>query len=348
MPIIIALPLLPFLIEAGLFIGALVLPFILGPTLRDVLSNIPIVGGSLAAAVQGAVINAQGKLSEWAHQNVDPLVAVIFAPVNALADWVGAVGAFSGAVVQSLQLLAQSAGGAAGALAHRVGNLAAAIAAQALAMTGLQQLAQGLAAQLHTALVVTIPGMVTAGLASLSSAFHIALTAEAALSKAAVAAAIGQAQALFAAAQVAIQVGDAALAHQLTHLGVQLSAQIVAVQAGTVGYVDGLVKPLGLDLDQLRNVVIPATLAAAIAATTVVATRLDQLERDCINPTCTAITPSLQVLNALAQGLELALLLEIVAGAIRDPQGAAHDVSQHRSDLAAAMGPFVSFLGIRT
>jgi hypothetical protein len=214
------------------------------------------------------------------------------------------------------------------------------------AQNGLTQFVNGLFNRVTNLITVTIPSAIGAAVSALSAAFTAALHIEHAFTVSGLGVATQLAQGLFAEAQLAAKAGDLVMAELLGHTAAQLAAQIVAVQAGLKTYTDVEVGQLDDALANLRDVVIPTAIAGVTVAVTEIATTLTQLERDCINPTCSALTPSLGILNLLNAGAELLFIVTLVSSIKRDPAGTARDLSGGIGDLMSIVRPVVGAMGI--
>lgn len=331
----------------GMIVVGIVLSYFIVPPLVGLLRQIPFVGGQLAAQVQDAVQQAENVAANWWHSNVDPLVAYIFAPVNAFTDFLGVTLNWAGSVTQALLALAQAAGGNAGNIVGQLAQIISKIASLANLIAIAQTAIGNVADALHTALTVTIPGAIGAAASALQTAFHVGLTAEAALRVAAVNA-LQQliAQAVAGAEALAAQ-GLLDLSHQLLHTATALASAIVTAEAQGKAYTDGVAHQLGIEITDISTLVIPAAIAIPMAAIKTVADELTQTTEQCINPTCSALSAGLDLFALLQQAAELLLIVDLILYATQHPDQAAHDLTNGIDDLVGLARPVLAAMGIR-
>lgn len=322
------------------------LAFFVVPPIVEALRRIPLVGGGVAqiADTLFKVYITESKL--WAAKNIDPVVNVLQSMATNPLAYISVTLDYMGANLSAMVATAQAAGGAAGAVGTRLIQLALRVTGLETATNGLTQFVNGLFNRVTNLITVTLPAAISTAIAGLSAAFQAALHIEHAFTVSGLGVATQLAQGLFAEAQLAAKAGDLVMAELLGHTAAQLAAQIVAVQAGLKTYTDVEVGQLDDALANLRNVVIPAAIAGVEVAVTEIATTLTQLERDCINPTCSALTPSLGILNLLNAGAELLFIVTLVGTITRDPQGAARNLSGGVNDLMNIVRPVVGAMGI--
>jgi hypothetical protein len=327
-------------------IFGVVLAFFIVPPIVDTLRRIPLFGSGLADAAD-ILFKVQIQLAkQWAARNIDPVVNVMQSVANNPLAYISVVLDYMGANLQAMIATAQAAGGAAGAVGTRLVQLALRVTGLETAQNGLTQFVNGLFNRVTNLITVTIPSAIGAAVSALSAAFTAALHIEHAFTVSGLGVATQLAQGLFAEAQLAAKAGDLVMAELLGHTAAQLAAQIVAVQAGLKTYTDVEVGQLDDALANLRDVVIPTAIAGVTVAVTEIATTLTQLERDCINPTCSALTPSLGILNLLNAGAELLFIVTLVSSIKRDPAGTARDLSGGIGDLMSIVRPVVGAMGI--
>lgn len=269
------------------------------------LGNIPVVGGHIANALYSGASAVTSWAVNLARSGVDAMIQLVSAPVARLVDFVTA-----------LVLTVETAGERIGDLARNLTVTAGALWAEANALSA--RIANALAAT--AALAAAVPGLVAEG------------------ARAVVAAALAPVQAAVAALQRALAAGLAAEAAARLAGQSQLAATVAGVQAAAAAALAGAIAAeraqtqaalatVATDVAQVGASVKPVALATATALVAPVAAELSRLTRECIEPTCSVISPQLDTLQALLTG-ELVILAGLfLEEAIRDPEGTAREVA---------------------
>jgi hypothetical protein len=293
------------LIGLALLLILLASVYMLRKPLVAILTGIPLIGGAAANAVNGALDWFLGVVGSWVEWAATPIIHLIMTPISSMVGFGSViVGGFE-YVMDQLKLVTLAAAGQIGRLATalagvNLGNLIRYV----LLPTGLA--AVYVKAQTFTAARVRSEADIRYTQIQATQARIATLT---------------QAE---AAARLA---GDYRAAAQLGLAVTALQTALVLERGRAITYTDQRVGHLQDELTQVTQKAIPAALAAALAATALVATKLLRLQRECVDPVCNAFGGSTSIWSSLQTGLELGIMLELVGQAVRDPQGAAHVVA---------------------
>ena len=285
----------------AVLIAAYAASIILIKPLTWLLGQIPVIGQNIA----NALANGAAAFQSWAQLNaknaVGALVGIVSAPVYWLQTVIGQAVTTAEAIVGQVVSIVQRAEQLGRLLALSVGNLSRMIGDTAARITAVAGSIAGIASRVASAAVAVLEARVAAWLDG------IRLTIAQAIDRAHVE--LGH-----AIDGVNLRIGQ-------TELGL-LHAIDTAV-AGVQSWVDVRLRPIEADVAGVKGVVDALPTVATIVGTITAVQVIERIVEDCVKPTCSGIGPSLDVLNALADGTALAAMLALVAESRRDPDGTA-------------------------
>ena len=316
--------------------------------LTMLLSQLPVVGSRVAAAVGGAIGSVVDWAKSWAAGMVHPLLELLSAPVQWAESFAYTVVSTFDTVAYQLGIVAQAAAGQLGSAAVRLADLAASIVNLSAIVTGLRSAVTAAAAAAATLATRTLPAAIAgvetwaadriaAAVAAAATAWTAADDALRAWAQAAIAAAtaplLAELAALRSWAVAAVAAGVRTVEGELSQLGTALGQRVGQLENG---------------LGQLLGVLAPLLALNLVQAFPRLLDRVDTMERECVNPVCEAITPQLDTLQALGSGVSLALFLELVAAAVHDPAGTARTTAASSGELRDAVNGLAGpTLGLR-
>lgn len=316
-----------------LFIGvAMLLLFwasyhILARPLMELARHIPVIGADIAKGIGGAVEAVVGWVAQWVKSGIDAVVEIVSVPVRAVSNFVNWTSEAIAATATAVRTVAREAGLEIGRVASRIAGV------RDLALDALDKARQTVVQLTDLRNWVkliertVIPGAVAAVLSQAQAIARNLFDTERSARIEAVQGARAQAERLHDLAQTARRTGDQDLARQLAAEAAALYAAVAAAQAAGRTYSDAQRRALEAQVAKVTDVVIPAALATALAATNVVAQNLARTQARCIDPLCGAFGSSVDLWNALATGAQLALVIALVASAVNDPEGTARDTA---------------------
>lgn len=349
MPIVLALPELLLIIGVAALLlaanatkGAFVRPF------ADLLRALPVIGGQLADIVStgwdGVIAGLQQNLNDavgfltatldlvhGAYQLVlqgltgtsEWLGYWVGQGAQTLSDWAGTLGSQIGELVTQVQVFAKHIPELFQDVVHLIDQV------QQLVAHGIQDL-------IDTALhgfQATVNDLIKAALSPIHDAIH------------SVRLLVHQFHSVEVAARTA---ADEQLGQAIDGAKAQLNTRIHGVE-GDVADLGTHVHSLDLDLGNILAEI--GTIAAGttlVGLITQVATRLTNLTRECVDPTCGFLGPQLDLLNALQDVETLALVSAMVAAAATQPQAAARSGVDAVGDLTGTvLGLFTGITGVR-
>lgn len=343
-PLVAALPDLLFVLL--IIVLGTGLAFFIVPPLVDILRKLPLVGDWIATAVWIAFLAQQTALRGWMARNVDPVVNFFQSALSIIGGWLGLYVKFMGATVNAMIATAQAAGGQAGNVGARIIALAGRVLALETAQGGLTDFVNGLWNRVTNVIQVIIPTAVGTAVQALQQLLHVGLTIEHTAMTVAVGQAMTVASQLFHQAELAAHAGDLVLSELLAHTAATLAAEIVAVQTGAKIYTDGMVRQLQGEIGTITGVIIPVAVGTLTAEIEGIATHIDQLERECINPACSALGAGLDLFSLLQQGIELLMMVTLVGAAISDPERTGHELAAGVDELLDWVRPIVGAFGV--
>jgi hypothetical protein len=308
--------------------------YIFRKPLAELFSRIPLLGGELARVFTDAMIAVRSMAIEWAATGVTGMVELVHAPIAWLLAVLNGVASTAEALMVYADRIGWTAAYATAVIRVRLASTVATVATLVdQVATALARIAT-LASRIATIVTVTIPGAIAT----------------------AVSRAVAVARALVSAATVTL---SSAIASLRAWTGTQLAAAAAAtttaisgVQAWASAAIVATVTPLAGQLAQLgqaidgfrtdvlgRLGVISTALAPILALQLVrvipqVITDITTMRRVCVDPTCRVMTPQLATLDALLSGLQVTLLLALVADAVHDPVGTATESAGAAGALA--------------
>lgn len=347
MPVVLVLPeLLPLLAALGALLLAFVFRNAIARFLTAIFENIPVIGGQIVKAIQWAVDNADRGAKAVVDAAVQPLTDFVDAVVGSamlVVSWVTAAATWLGVTlrivianlwnhIQALEAdIGRAVSGAATALAR--------IVAQAAALTALgARVAWVIATAIPSAIAQAVGKAVAQAqllvraaqsllVAAINSALAVALRA------------VGNEAGARAAADAAVKAYAAAA---VAVLGQQTGAQL-----GQLGQaIDATEIKLGQAIDQVTARIGPLAFPTVAAAIATITATITTLERECVSPTCNYLGPQLDALNLAMDGAMLLAVMELVASAANDPEGAARETIAVQAPLVGMVsGLFADFTG---
>lgn len=344
----IAFPLVPVgvFVAIALLLVAWAAVVLLAEPLKQLLGELPLVGGAIARVVSGAVSRVVSWATNWADNAIGELVAAVWVPIRAVVGYVGAVTDFAEATAAKVAQVVTSWGGAIarhdtliGLLQGAIGTLTRAIS-DAWSRLALHDriigLLQGAIGTL-TGLVTAIQGRLALhdriiGLAqgAIDTLTRVLSRVESTLGDLAERITAGDR----AVAQAAAAAAAAAEAHAMTAVTTlehTLEGTIDDVRARLEALVQALAPTLALELP----LVIPALLEE-------VAT----MEAECVRPICGVLGPMLDELRDLQGGAMVAAMLAFVAAAVADPADVANATASTIDGVRQVADPILSMAGI--
>lgn len=308
---------------AGLLV-AYALGILLVKPLAWLLGNLPFIGNAIAQALN----NGANAFMQWAQDNVKNAIGVLVQLVSAVVYWIGQV---IGAVVSAAEYIVN----AIVTSVQQIAGLGAQIA------TGFQSIVRSIAGVAGQVIAVaeSIPGI----------AARIAGSAVAVLE----ARVVGWLNAIHLAIAQAIDTAHVELGHAIDGVNLSLHAlelwaqhAIAQAVAGVQAWVDARLRPIESDVAGVKGIVDALPTVATIVGTITAVQAIEKVIEDCVNPTCSGIGPSLDILNALADGTALAEMLALVALATHDPEGTAREVTGVVNGVSGAVHTILSPAGI--
>lgn len=265
------------------------------------LPSLPVIGDAIARAVNLAIGGIVAWATAWAKGSVYPLVELIWVPAQAVyqavTGIVGGIEAAASALALVPGRIAVAAANAAAAISVVASNLATVGARLGAVAASIPTIAHQVATDLVAAAVALLRG----DLATAEADLRAAIGAAAAGAASDLAILRGTLESELAAASVAAAAATAALRGQL----------------GTdVGQLQGQLAQLGLAVG-------PLVAAGLIARTLTLETELDTMRRECVDPVCSVLGPTLGTLQAFGTLATMGLVGAFVAEAIHDPEGTA-------------------------
>lgn len=290
------------------------------------LGAVPVVGSQIADALRkGAQMISDWALS-WAKTSSDVLVSLVNAPVKWLGDvWRELIATFNGIVANINWLLGliMAAGAVATVLAVRLGQVTLSLTSQLVA------------------LAASVWGTAVAAARAVIAPIEHSLRTLIAATAAAAAVAAANARTF---AQGLVNAAQALAAGQLAKAVATLLATMHAIAATDAQAIQGV----KADVDKLGALVNPLAAAGLLTLVPALVRELDMLRKECIDPTCSVITPQLPTLNALFDISTLLIVGGLVGEAVADPEGAARTTAGAVSTVERGAAELVgAFAGIR-
>lgn len=309
------------------------------------LAGLPVVGSAVARVVGDGIGALIRWALDWAESAVRPLVEVVAAPVTWLDQVLGWAAAAAEALETAIAAVAERAAARINALWSSLSSLAASLGALRSLLDGTRAWLASVAASVATLTATTIPAAIATAVdrarvvaAGLDAALRSDLLARIAATATTAASALAAAVATLTGRITAVQTwaGGAIAAALATAVGAVATLRrdhdaVLGRQAADIARLTTSLAPL-LALELTR--VVPQTIG-----------RLDTLERDCIRPTCSVVSPQLRDLEALLDGTTLALVLGLVGAAVANPIGTgravAGEAGELRSIATTVVGPTI-------
>lgn len=287
---------------------------------------IPVVGH---AAAEG-VFAAAGQITSWVNSWIDgivwPIIRLIMAPVQAVVGFASVTVGSIEYLMGELRLVAQMAAGELGYVARQIASLVNTANGLALRLASAAAVAAGALSLARYLEGTAIPAARSQAIAAAEGYAASRVDTETRAREGAVAGAETLARGLVGTEARLREGGDATLRSTITTAADTLERELTGLRGQVRDIESTQVVPLEREVTDLRDVAIPAAIAGAAAATKAVADELTQTKTQCVDPLCNGLLNTANLFGALAAGAELALLLELVASAIADPQGTAGEV----------------------
>lgn len=301
--LLVALPVAIFGAFAVLLLLWAADPLIRKP-MTELFRGIPVVGSQLAGNIDITIRFLIGWAERWARSGIGAIVQVIWVPITQLQDTVGSTVAAVEAVAGWLGSVAHNAAQDVAAAVKAAQLAIDRVATQAARITTVAANLADTAARVAHVIAAVIPALEAELRAFIRAQVGGAIdTADVALGRA-----IDNLR-----TWTHDRIADAVhpISAELAHLGDLVRG--LRVDLGTVtGTIMGLLAPI-IALDLLR--VIPRII-----------TRIDTMERECVDPMCNVITPQIPTLTGLGDIATLLLVGAMVGEAVHDPEGAAQAV----------------------
>jgi hypothetical protein len=268
------------------------------------IGHIPVIGQQIANALTSGV----GSFMAWAQDNAKNTIGAIVGIVSAPVYWLQTSIAYTVQVAENTVAQLVAAIQNIAAVSYRVGLATANIVGEIVALS--------------SRLASTITSIPT-----------IAHTVASSL----VAAAEARLRDMIASVSTAYRAADAVLSSLIAQRVAELAAAIHATDAGIRALLTTTVatlrqewatdlKPVQQAIDQALPVTEAITSLGIIPLAIATSQELTKVMDECITPNCNALSPSLDILNALIDGTMLAEMLALVAAAQQDPEGTARTV----------------------
>lgn len=295
--------------------------------LTIILSRLPVIGGAVADAVRQGGSVVVDWAAGWIKTAGGPMVEVLAAPVARFVDVILNLVTTVETIVGHFDVIVSWAWGRIQDVANfadtiwaRVGALGVSLAASAARLASLSAEVAGIVAG-------TIPRAIAAVLAQAETTARYLVDLTAVVLSAAIHTALATALAAVAAESAALTAARGDLLKLIAGQGAVLTAAIAAAVATVRAEVGVQVRTLERDIADLHVAVDPLAAAGVLTLISTLTTELDTMRRECVDPVCNVLTPSLGALSGLAEMGTLLAVLELAGAAIRDPQGTADDVA---------------------
>ena len=271
---------------------------------RWVFQVVPVIGPQIVNALESAQSWVNQRIFDWGKSALDGLIAVVSAPVHWVQQIIAGLVTAAELTVAQLVGVIQRAVQLANQIALATANIAAELGHLASRVTAVAASIAGIAGKVASAAVAVLQARVIGWVDGL---------------RLAIAQAIDKAHVELGHAIDGVNLRIHALELGLTHA---IDVAITGVQT----WVNQRVGPLEKDIADLGSVVDALPAVAEIVGTIEAVRVIEQIVEDCVKPTCSGLGPSLDILNALADGTALAAMLALVAQARTDPNAAASEV----------------------
>lgn len=333
MPVVLAAIPAEVFIAAALLLLLWAVQALLVKPLVTLLEHVPLIGGTVAGAINDVVSTVIGWAQDWVKWGVDAIVQIVHIPIKAIGDFVAMVGSFSeyaaAAIIRVGQVAAGQIGQVADALTSLVKRVGALASQLAQAIANISTLFAKVAAIIATAIPSAIAAARTAILAvvnhlldALESTLRAVISATRAAIMVAVEGLLAPIKALLALVPAWIAQAVAVAVHPL-----QLGLEALGNAFGQA--INAILARLAL-LEKLLPLLslIPLVGAIPIAIETFWRTK-----QQCVDPTCNLLGPLLDGLGEAGELLTGSVLIYLVTESISDPQGAATEVAGWGDEL---------------
>lgn len=333
MPILLAAPFSQVFFAIALLLLAWAITVLIQKPLVFLLEHVPVIGGSIASAVSDVIGNVIHWATDWAGKAVQPFVALVAVPINALLDLVSSLSALADTIQTALARVASVAAGEVGRVADRIASAVAQLGSLVNLVAAARTAIATLFDRLGTLVTVTLPGAIAAARAAiLATVGHLLDALETEL-RAVIAGVRTWALAAIAAALTPLQ------------------AALEALRGWVSAMVAAVVNPIAAELDQLGRALgdaiggILARLAilekllpllALIPLVGIIPRVIDDFlrtKRECVDPTCSLLGDLLGGLGPVGELLSGSVLIFLVSQAIEDPDGTAQEVAGWSDEL---------------
>lgn len=323
MPLVLASPLSWVMIGIAALLLWLATYYLIGKPLADLVGNVPVVGRDLRNAIMAGVSAVSNWAFGWANTAVSGVVELLSVPLRAAYEFVQQTTQTVESLVSQVNHVAAVASGQIGYVADRIQSAFAQLAAFGAATAAHAAQIPQLFGSLANLTYNLVPNLIATAVAGVVNFCRTLVGQEAGIRARAIdTQRVATGQAIDGEKNLRIA-GDATNAAAAAAAAAALGIRLGQAEAGAKVYTDAKAAEAARSIGALRDVTIPATLAAALAATAAVATQLLQVRTRCVDPLCNAFGPQVDLWNALRTGAELALVMGLVAQAVRDPEGTA-------------------------
>lgn len=328
------------LVAAVAFAVVYVIVILLIYPLAEGLRPIPLVGGSLGDAIKGfgdSILKTGQQVLDAQVQNLSSLIDFVSGSIQSVINEIVQVAGFQW---NQLVGVGTSLIGLAGSVGQQIGtvlNLVKAAAQSAAdAIARVEALAAGI--------LDTVVHVITKQLAEVTSGIHVAveglvksitdpLSAEIIKVRDHAAFMLHHEEGMRLA-------GDQSLSTAITATEATLGTEIDAVKQALLRRLGTSVGTLQGEIGTLTDVIGEVAAGTTVVGLiTTVATELDTLRRECVDPTCSFLGPQLPVLDALSSAAALAVFAAFVGAAVADPGGTAGVVSDGVDGMRGLYGP---------
>lgn len=292
--------------------------------LTALLGAIPVIGSQIAKALN----DGANAFMTWAQDNwknaYAVIVAVVSAPVKALTDTLNLITDVAELLLSQAVAIIQTAAKLANQVALGLKNIAGDIGDIVARATALAATVAAITSKVVPGAIAALRSVVAAWVDELRKAIAQAIdTAHVELGHA------------IDGVNASIHNLDQALRHAI-------SQAIDGVQS----WVNDRLRPIEKDIGDLGQVVWALPAVASIVATIEAVKTIEVTIDECVVPTCEGLSPSFDILGALANGVMLAAVMELAGQAISDPEAAADTLGGIAGELHGMVGAALAPVGI--
>lgn len=345
MPVAIAASLPALWVAVAVLLVAWAAWVLIQRPLVALLAGLPVVGSAVARVVTDGIGALIRWALDWAGSAVRPLVELVAAPVTWLDQVLGWAATAAEALETAIAAVAERAAARINALWSSLSSLASSLGALRSLLDGTRTWLASVAASVATLTTTTIP-------AAIATAVDRARTVAAGLDAVLRTDLLGRIAAAATAASSALAAAVTTLTARIGAVQTWASGALAAALATAVGAVatlrrdhDAVLGRQAADIARLTTSLAPLLALELTRVVPLTIGRLDTLERDCIRPTCSVVSPQLRDLESLLDGTTLALVLGLVGAAVANPVGTgravAGEAGELRSIATTIVGPTI-------